>query len=245
LNLVVDIGNTLTKIAVFKDDDLFDLTIKPSENIEEVSKSLRQMITKQPVQNAIVSSVGYAFDDFFKTLTDQIQTNISFDHLTKIPIKNKYRTPETLGKDRLAAMVAANHLFKNKNVLVFDAGTALTVDFINAKGEYRGGNISPGLEMRFNALNHFTKKLPLIETDQEFAKAMGENTREAILCGVQNGIVDEINAYIYRFKKKYPNLKIIFTGGDTFFFEKRIKNKIFADQNLVLKGLNIILNYNE
>ena len=245
LNLVIDIGNTLTKIALFKDDEIFELSSVYSSYGEQIIETANRMKQSHAVKASIISSVSnndHAIVDFFR---NNFKKSIDFTQSTPVPIINLYGSPETLGKDRLAGVVAANSLFKNQNVLVFDAGTALTIDFINASGEYLGGNISPGLEMRFNALNRYTKNLPLLSADKETNNLFGRSTRTAIINGVQNGILYEIKEYILRFRKKYPDLKIIFTGGDTFFFENRIKNKIFADPNLVLKGLNIILNYNE
>jgi type III pantothenate kinase len=245
LNLVIDIGNTFTKIAVFREEAIFELTSIASNQLEKSVNFIDETVDRHNIKQVIVCSVGIDHNSLFRSFPHRFNKFIFFDHLTPIPINNLYMTSETLGKDRLAAITAAHHLYNNRNVLVFDAGTALTIDFISKEGDYKGGNISPGLEMRFKALHRFTKKLPLVKADVQFKRLIGNTTQTALISGVQNGILFEIKEYISRFKKEYPDLKIIFTGGDTIFFEKRIKNKIFADQNLVLKGLNIILNYNE
>jgi len=176
-------------------------------------------------------------------LKDKVNNFIYLNKKTKLPIINLYESPDTLGKDRLAAIIGANNIFKNQDVLVIDAGTAITFDFINKNNEYIGGNISPGLEMRYKSLNLFTSKLPLIKKDEKF-NLIGKNTKEAIISGVQNGLVFEIDSYINIFKEKFNNIKIILTGGDSFFFEHKLKNCIFAEVFLIAIGLNKILIYN-
>ena len=150
---------------------------------------------------------------------------------------------EYLGKDRLAAAVGANYLQPGKDLLVIDAGTAITYELIDASGSYLGGNISPGMTTRFRALNLFTEKLPLV-VEQEYIPLVGTDTETAIQAGVVNGIVCEMDGYIEMLRLKYPNLLVFLTGGHSFYFERRLKNSIFADINLVLTGLNRILEYN-
>jgi len=159
-----------------------------------------------------------------------------------LPITNRYKS-ETIGLDRLAGAVGANYYFKNKNILLIDIGSAITYDIISSENEFLGGNISPGLNLRFKSLNLFTKNLPLMKY-QEDDNLFADNTQQAVILGVQNGILYEIESYINIFSKKFDDLKIIFTGGDTNLFVKKIKNTIFAKPNLVAEGLNIILNYN-
>jgi type III pantothenate kinase len=169
---------------------------------------------------------------------------IIFDSSTPLPLTNKYQTPETLGKDRLAAAVAAVNMFPHSNVLVIDAGTCIKYDFINAKAEYLGGAISPGLQMRFNALNHFTEKLPLI-TLSEYDSLIGKNTAESLLSGVINGTLSEIDGIIERYHKIYPEIQIVLSGGDAEYLVSKLKKEIFAVSNIVLNGLKIILDYND
>jgi len=162
---------------------------------------------------------------------------------TNLPLINLYQTPETLGKDRLAAVIGGISLFPGSNVLVIDAGTAITFDFINKQKEYLGGNISPGLSMRYQALHQFTKQLPLLQKEEDF-ELLGENTKKAIIRGVQNGIVFEINHYIESLSVKNGNITTILTGGDSNFFDNKLKYPIFVESDLVLMGLNKILKYN-
>jgi type III pantothenate kinase len=162
---------------------------------------------------------------------------------TPIPIKNQYKTPETLGNDRLANAVGATIIFPEKNVLIIDMGTCIKYDFIDKNKNYHGGAISPGLEMRFKSLDKFTDQLPLIEPSENFSLT-GRSTEESILSGVQNGIIFEINGMIDQYKKKHDELKVIITGGDHAFFANHLKSSIFAAPNLTLQGLNEILEYN-
>jgi type III pantothenate kinase len=163
---------------------------------------------------------------------------------TPLPIINSYKTPLTLGKDRLAAVAGASVLYPEKDILVFDAGTCLTIDFINSDKEYIGGRISPGIEMRYNALHTFTDKLPLIKSKKN-TLVIGNDTKTSIICGVQQGILAEVKAIISDYKSQNTDTVFVFTGGDSFYFEKELKNSIFANPNLVLIGLNEILDYNE
>jgi len=245
MNLILDIGNSYSKLSLFIDGLFSHLySIKSNDNNLLINEILKIKQKYANINKVILSSVSSEHAELEEFISKSFKIFIKLNHKTKIPIINLYRTPKTLGKDRLAAVVAANNIFPNSNVLVFDAGTALTIDFINNKKEYLGGSISPGIKMRYKALNYFTKKLPIINFDDNFKNILGTTTREAILSGVQNGIINEVEGYIYKYSENYKDLKIIFTGGDTFFFEKRLKKTIFADPNIVTKGLNIILEYN-
>ena len=184
-----------------------------------------------------------------KNISEYLRTEFNFIELTgetKIPIENCYQSPQTLGKDRLASAVGANSLFRDQNVLSIDAGTCIKYDLVNAKNQYLGGGISPGIEMRFKALNQFTDKLPLLNY-KYFDKLIGQNSEESILSGVMNGVAEEVQGIISRYEKQYPDVKVVFTGGYMKFFEKIFnigsngKSNIFADAFLVLKGLNQIL----
>jgi len=192
---------------------------------------------------AILSSVKPVDDEILQFLSGNFDLFIELDHQTELPIKNLYETPETLGKDRLAAAVGANELFPDQNLLIIDAGTAITYDLVSEKNEFIGGNISPGLQMRFKALNHFTGKLPLVSYSDEFQN-IGRNTTDAIRAGVQNGILYEIAQTIELFNKNYQNLQIVMTGGDSIFFDKKLNYTIFVHFNITLIGLNRILEYN-
>jgi type III pantothenate kinase len=168
---------------------------------------------------------------------------VILDHHTKIPVKNKYDTPETLGKDRIAAVSAAYKLFTKNNHLVIDIGTCMTLDFVTKAGNYLGGNISPGVNLRLRAMHEFTSSLPLVKFDKT-KKLLGKSTNEAIKNGAVYGITTEIESYIRRLEIKYDNINVILTGGDATFFGELIDYQIFVDPNLVLKGLNEILKIN-
>ena len=167
-----------------------------------------------------------------------------FTHEMPIPIENLYETPHTLGVDRLAAVIEAHSAQPGHPKLVIDAGTCITIDFIDEHGRYKGGNISPGIDMRLDALHTYTSKLPKIEREGEIL-ALGKNTETAIRSGVLRGIEHEINGYIQQFLKIYPSLLVFLTGRIEISFETKLKSVIFADSFLVLKGLNRILEYNE
>ncbi len=240
MNLVIDHGNTATKIYFFNNNQISkNYTILNTE----VTKILPKLIKEQPVERAIYSGVGKGLEQFLEDLKKSTNLLI-FNHLTPIPIKNSYKTPQTLGTDRLAAAIGANYLFPNDNILIFDIGTALTVDLVTDSAEYLGGNISPGPLMRLKALNYFTARLPLVELTEP-QNFIGQSTKEAILNGVVWGIVNEINGYIETLQQNFKNLRPILTGGYAEFFGKKMKNPIFVYVNLVPIGLNRVLEFNK
>ena len=234
MNLIIDIGNTLVKYAVFNNDQLVEI-LKTSE-IE--TGKVNTLIKEFDIKNVIISSVR---EEMNWNLDVEV---IHLSHKTSLPINLNYKTPETLGKDRIANIVAVSEEYPNKNAVVIDAGTCITYDFINKNKEYLGGRISPGLEMRYKSLNEFTELLPKLSVSGE-SKFIGNDTDSSIFSGVEQGILAEVHSLISGFRKENEDLIVVVTGGDTFFFENALKNSIFADENLVLKGLNIILKYNE
>lgn len=239
MNLIIDIGNTLTKLALFENKDMCGYAViegcepEPMFDFCEKNKGITHCIL------SAVKEYSEAISDFLRNN----YTTIFFDSGTRLPIINGYETPLTLGNDRIAAAVGAINVFKNCDVLSIDAGTAITYDFIDASSTYLGGGISPGIRMRFKALHTFTGKLPLIEMDED-APLIGSNTRHSIASGVLNGTIAEVEGIIDRYQAIYPDIKIILTGGDHNYFDKRLKVKTFAAPNLVLEGLNLILNFN-
>jgi len=238
-NLVIDVGNTLTKLAVFVNNELVYL-----EKVVQLSESvIERLVANHQLSKAIVSAVG-EFPAYIAEFISQRMPLLQFTHTTPLPIKNCYKTPATLGPDRLAAAAGANALYPTTNVLCIDSGTAITYDLVTADGHYIGGGISPGIEMRFKALNHFTAKLPLVSFNTTIPM-VGNTTETSILSGVLNGILGEVDRYIDSISAQYSPLNVVFTGGDSFFFDKKLKNSIFVHPNLVLYGLNRILNYNE
>ena len=240
MNLVIDIGNSRVKLSVFNRGDVI-FTIP----LDEITPENIQMLKEEhpSLTQAILSTTRDVSSDLTDYLTNNFDTFIELDSETPLPIENLYETKETLGKDRLAAVVGAFDLYPNTNVLVIDAGTAITFDIINEKGQYLGGNISPGLAMRFKALNKFTGRLPLVQKN-DFENLYGRTTEEAIRAGVQHGIVFETDKAIETFKEFYNNLKVIITGGDAKFFDKKLKNSFFVHFNLTALGLNRILEHN-
>lgn len=240
MNLVVDIGNTLVKLALFNNDTLVQQSrVKPNE-----LNLINQFIAKQKVDKAIVATVTNGSKEVIASLTTKVPLVIVFDSKTPIPIKNLYKTADTLGNDRIPTVVAANQLHPACDILVIDAGTCIKYNFLNKNSEFAGGGISPGINMRFKALNTFTARLPLVEVDLSFNKLVGTNTQESILMGVQMAVLAEVEGIVKQYEASYPGLKVLLTGGDWAFFEKRLKNTIFVRPNLLLEGLNLILNYN-
>jgi len=240
MQLVIDIGNTRIKAALFQKDQLLEFLV-----FKDYQEVLESVLFKNnlSINNCIVASVVDDINAFVDGLAKKVNVLV-FTSETPLPIKNLYETTSTLGSDRLAAAVGGELLFPGQDILVIDAGTCIKYNFVNEKKEYIGGAISPGLQMRFKALNTFTSRLPLLEVDPNFDSLIGVNTKGSILSGVEMGALAEVKGFIDEYKLISPNLKVLITGGDVNFFEKRLKNSIFADSYLILKGLNRILNYN-
>jgi type III pantothenate kinase len=239
MNLVIDIGNTHTKVAWFEQGELIDML-----RLEESGViAIKNLINKRPAAKAILSSVTSLDPVITSQLEKEHEKLIILDHHTSLPVYIAYKTPETLGHDRIAAAAGARYIYPGCNVLIMDMGTAITIDFLTSMGEYMGGNISPGLHTRFSALHEHTAKLPLVTRDHVFP-AFGTDTRTAIVAGVQQGIIFEINSYMDEFIRLYPDCEFIITGGDASFFVSKLKRPIFALPELVLTGLNYILEYN-
>lgn len=236
--LVIDYGNTLVKAAVFRDDEIQKMKTGSELNIE----TLKTFQAEYHTEDVIISSVVTIPPKISAFLKENFRLT-ELTHNTPVPITNLYKSPETLGKDRLAAAVAAHAMFPNNHVLAIDAGTCVTFDFVDFTGGYYGGGISPGIHMRFKALHTFTQRLPLV-MHQNFEGLSGTTTEESILSGVLNGIVSEFDGIIGEYRKKYDKLQVVVTGGDMNFFAKKLKSNIFATPNLVLKGLNEILKFN-
>ncbi len=238
MNLTIDIGNTQTKIIVFEDTMPAFRKVTNTLSLSFIKK----VIKNYSIENILLSSVV----NIDKPLLNCLNSLNGFEVLsvkTKLPIKNKYKTPSTLGNDRLANAVAGAFLFPGKNVLIVDIGTCIKFDVVNARKEYLGGSISPGMEMRFNALHHFTGKLPLIH-DSSKVFLLGKSTQEAIQSGVINGMTEEISGIVQRYKKIYKTLTVIVTGGHAERFAGELKFSIFAAADMVNIGLNEILRFN-
>ena len=239
MKLVLDLGNTFQKYAVFSEDEI----VKYGAPEQISQKLLLGLFDRFSINSAIISSVVH-HDKQIESVIGSRCRCVKLGRETSLPLKNKYETPETLGYDRLAAAVAGNYLFPGKDVLVIDAGTCLKFDFVNSQSEYLGGAISPGLHMRFEALHTFTEKLPLVEA-ADFNWLTGKNTSDSILSGVMNGTLAEIEGIIDRYKEIYPEIQIVLSGGDAEYLVSKLKNRIFAHSNVVLTGLKIILDHND
>lgn len=241
MKFVVDIGNTLIKSAVFDGNEI----IKKTSSFEITPDLFNELFSKYSIESCIISSVRKDISTIKEFLSSKTKLFV-LDEDTSLPFKNKYSTPKTLGHDRVAGIAAASIIFPGKNILVIDAGTSLTFDFLNSNNEYLGGAISPGLTMRFNALNKLTGKLPLIEfSSSKLPELIGNSTKNSILSGVVLGFMKEIEGIIKEYKSLYNHLEIIVTGGDHKYFDKLLKYKTFAAPNLVLEGLKGILDFNE
>jgi len=246
VNLVIDIGNTFTKAALFRGRDLEEVRVFRENSKDEI----RKLLLIWPVEKAIISSVKDDAKDYEEIFEGRAQL-IRFSAACSHRIDNRYKTPHTLGLDRLAAIIGAEARYPQSNCLCIDAGTCITYDFIDAQRRYFGGVISPGLQMRLKAMHTFTERLPLVEMDENFDSAYGGDTREAILAGALTGTYHEMTGFINNYITRFPDLRVLICGGDANFFVSRLKNSIFAhvvepEPNLVLIGLNeVIHQYND
>ena len=240
MNLIVDVGNTLVKFAIFKDANLIH---KISFELSEFKKQYKTLKKEFPkVKSAIISSVGRLSEMQIEMVENDLKV-IELSSKTKLPFKNLYKTPKTLGVDRIALVSASVQQFPDKNVLIIDAGTCITYDFITNENHYLGGAISPGIRLRYKALNNLTANLPLLKTKQPMS-IIGNSTETSIHSGVVNGVINEIDGVINQYQENYLDLTVILTGGDTKFLSNQLKNTIFANSNFLLEGLNFILEYN-
>ncbi|MCQ2959183.1 MAG: type III pantothenate kinase [Bacteroidales bacterium] len=241
MDLVVDAGNTSLKCFVFEGKNIVDSLCMSYESF--FSKEQNTSLLKKEYEKAIFCNVSkYDTEQIIQGF--YVRKKLEFTRKTKLPIKIAYKTPETLGYDRIAAAVGAESLCPLETKLIIDFGTAITIDVVDENASFVGGNISLGLKTRFRALHEFTGSLPLMDVTDEF-DLLGNNTQTAIQNGVINGITFEIEEYIRVYSAKYQDIKVFFTGGDCLFFEKRVKNDIFANPKLVALGLHSILEYNE
>ena len=238
MNIVIDQGNTSAKVGVYDRQKMLASFIFKPLQIENIRKILNEFSTS----HGILSTVADVHPGIMDLLQSRLTAFILLDENTRLPIQIRYKTPHTLGKDRVAAVIGAKQLQPGKDLLVIDVGTAITYDFLDATGCYWGGNISPGMTARFKSLNQYTNRLPLLDENGAIP-ALGYDTETAIRAGVVRGIIKEIDAYQDEYKLLHPGILFFLTGGHSFYFETRLKNSIFADENLVLKGLNEILNY--
>ena len=249
MNLCIDRGNSRTKVALMTDDGkMMNHFIYKQFSSADVER----LFDLYDISDSIISSVVNIEAAVVNTLHRRSQHFVLFDHNTPVPIVNRYDTPQTLGQDRLAAAVGAKSLCPDENLLIIDAGSAITYDFVSDKGEYMGGNIAPGLKMRFTMLQRMTKKLPLVEVEEnELIPLFGKNTRDAIAAGVIRGIAYEVKGYMRTLSEKVPHFQTFLTGGNAPYILNNVrtsrteKRDIRVEKNLVLIGLNTILIFNK
>lgn len=237
--LAIDIGNTRIKCAVFKEDTLLNSFVSDTSSLQ---KEIKKILSLYPeISDFMVSSVGNLSENDFNQVAKTIKIHF-VSHQSKFPFTNNYKTPQTLGIDRMVLASGAALKFPTQNKLVIDAGTAITYDFIDDANNYCGGAISAGISLRYKALNNHTAKLPLLDKqDEDFF--IGQTTPESIHSGVVNGVVFEIEGFINELRNQYDNFIIILTGGDSDFLAKRLKSTIFANRNFLLESLKDLYQY--
>jgi type III pantothenate kinase len=242
--LAIDIGNTRTKAALFEESNIRQHWVFETARLETELSIIASAIPQGKELRISWISTSAPADPQRFSCWKGLKTEpvfIPIDAESPLPIRNKYGTPATLGTDRIVSVIAARELAGISPVLVVDAGTALTFDFANEKGEYLGGGISPGLAMRFRALNAFTARLPLV-TDYRPAELIGDSTENSIRSGVLNGAVEEVSGIIQKYRERTDGkLKVFLTGGNALFFENQVKSINFVDADLVLKGIAAVV----
>ena len=236
MQLIIDVGNTRVKAAVFKKTMLEQLIIIDRD---QFSSQIATLIKKFPIKKGIVSSVGRLTEDQKNFIQLKLPT-IFLSHTTSVPFENLYATPSTLGVDRIGLMAAFAKAYPNKSGLVIDIGSCITYDFMNKKGQYIGGSISPGIRLRYGVMHNYTAKLPLLKLTDNY-QLIGDSTESAMHSGVIYGVIHEINGLVEQYKRDHNVEVIVITGGDGEFLLKRLKNGIFAHSNFLLEGLNYIL----
>ena len=238
MKLILDIGNSLTKLAIVDANQIVFKT-----NVKEVNlKLIKENIASYTISKAIISDVKKMPVSFYQEIKDNF--DLQDWSYKKLPIQVDYKQAETLGQDRISAAVAAADAFPKKNILIVQCGSCICYDYLSRDGIYHGGAISPGIEMRFKALHTFTGNLPLLEKTPNLPEFIGKNTEESMLSGVLNGMIREVDSMIEEFKQRIDSdLLVVLTGGHAIFFDKYLKNSNFAVSDFVLKGLNLILNF--
>ncbi len=240
MNLVFDIGNSSTKMALFDADKILFSFRTKDLSTKKIQKIL--ICHRKEIKKAIISSTK-KFPEFVPDLiAEYIPDVMTLSCETKLPFKLRYETPKTLGSDRIAAVAGAFQKFDGDDALIIDAGSAITTDYLVYK-KYKGGNISPGINMRLKALHKYTNKLPLVSLTGK-AVTPGRSTEEGIEAGVIFGVVYEINEYIRTFLMEHPEGRVILTGGDAEFLKDKLSFPATLIPDLVVTGLNFILEYN-
>ncbi len=236
--ICLDIGNTRMKVGIFHADREPDFLVFKEYDIN----TFKDLQSKYPDYHFVLSSTARLSEESEQYLL-QTEGFFAVSHAAQLPFENLYGTPNTLGIDRIALIAGAKSLYPGRNCLVIDAGTCITLDFVNGHGQYLGGSIHPGIEMRLKALHNFTGKLPLVDSVWQDG-LIGSTTTECIKIGAITGAVKEIEHFILEYQEMYSDIVVILTGGDSEVFFYKVKNEIFAHPNLVLTGLEKIARYN-
>lgn len=236
--LCFDFGNTRLKCAVFRDRDFLEDKVLPDAS----ESGIRDLLNEYQPDKAILSSVINHPAEIETLLAARTRFH-KLDHTSQLPFTTPVGKPETIGADRLALCAAAVDLFPQGHTLAIGLGTCITYNYINNRHEFLGGSISPGMHMRFRAMHEQTALLPLVKAEPGFP-LVGYDTRTNMLSGVILGMAKEIDGIIEAYALKYSNFNVLLTGGDMGFFVPHLKNKIFADPNLIYKGLYAISEYN-
>jgi len=241
MKLIIDVGNTKIKLALFQG---YQILSKEAISNKKLIEAIQILLSKNPtLKHSIISSVGNLSDHQLSFLRENFEL-FQVNHQTKIPFINLYKTPKTLGIDRICIVAGAKFFYPKENALIIDAGTCVTYDFVTKKGDYLGGGISPGLNLRYKSLNNYTANLPLLKSKIP-KNYIGDSTEQSIHVGVALGLVNEIDGVIYNYKKNHSNLTVILTGGDANFLSDQLKNSIFVHSDLLVEGLNFIFEFNQ
>lgn len=238
MELIIDVGNTRAKAAIFINNGIHKVY-----GADDGYEGLKSQMNTEDVRVIMISSVRENNDELFDFWSKVAPTTV-LSHTTPLPIVSAYKTPKTLGKDRIAAVVGGRFLFSEGPVLAIDIGTCITYDVLTKDDVYLGGNISPGIHLRYRAMDEFTSALPLVDV-LEVEKTYGQSTEESMATGVIQGIASEIDGMIHRYETEFKGLQTVVCGGDARYFVNILKKKIFANRNLVLLGLHKILLFNE
>ncbi len=242
--LCFDFGNTRLKCAIFEGGLIKEIIFLDNDSDDTITN----LITGYKPQKTILSSV-IDHNNNLENILSASSDFIKLSHIVKLPFTTPVSKPETIGADRLALSAAAIHFYPQKNNLVIGLGSCITYNFINKYSQFLGGSISPGMEMRFRSLQTFTAKLPLINPDMSGNTLkfplIGFDTKTNILSGVLLGMVKEIDGIVEVYKDRFGNFNVLLTGGDAPYFARHLKNKIFADPDLIFKGLYAISEYND
>jgi type III pantothenate kinase len=238
ITICFDFGNTRKKAAIFKEDELEKGVVLPDDSPE----TIQQLINTYQPAKSILSSVVNHPPAIEEILTAKTKFH-KLSHHTKLPFTTPVGRPATIGADRLALAAGAVHLYPGKHNLVIGLGSCVTYNFINKYNEFLGGAISPGLEMRLKAMNQFTAKLPMVKADSN-VPLIGYDTESNLLTGVVLGMTNEIDGFIDAYQEKFGNFNAVLTGGDLVHLASHLKNRIFADPDLIFKGLYAISEVN-